>query len=863
MSADCFYDKESADYAVNFIECLSHTKGIWAGKKFELLEWQEQIIRDLFGTLKPNGYRQFNTAYIEIPKKNGKQLALDTLIPTPEGFTTMGAIQVGDTVFDEKGNICHVVAKSNVDFQEQAYRIIFKDGEIIEAGERHQWCGEYTRGKRKKCIMTTGELFRMPLDNGCLRFRIAVADAVCTSEKTLPIDPYLMGYWLGNGNAVKPEITVRTCDVPEVLARISLIYSDISSWDNIGDSKVFRVPALKKILLKSFHDKVIPPEYLRSSYFQRIELLQGLMDSDGAISDWKGQAIYTSTEKKLAESVSELLWSLGIKNAISNAPSTQRTDWNSPSKECGRVETGETLYYVKFTAFDDIQIAGLSRKEKNQIPRNPRTRSHFRYIDKIEKIENHGMQCIQVDSPSHQYLVGRSFLPTHNSELAAAVALLLTCGDGEERAEVYGCAADRQQAAIVFDVAADMVRMCPALNKRVKILTSQKRIVYIPTNSFYQVLSAEAYSKHGFNIHGVVFDELHTQPNRKLFDVMTKGSGDARMQPLYFLITTAGTDTNSICYEVHQKAKDIIEGRKHDPTFYPVIYGADESEDWTSPEVWKKANPSLGKTIGIDKVISACNSAKETPGEENSFRQLRLNQWVKQAVRWMPMEKWDKCKVNFYEDELAGRVCYGGLDLSSTTDITAFVLVFPPTAEDEHYYVLPYFWIPEDNIDIRVRRDHVPYDVWERQGYLKTTEGNVVHYGFIENFIDELGQKFNIKEIAFDRWGAVQMSQNLDNLGFTMVQFGQGFRDMSPPTKELMKLVLETSLSHNGNPVLRWMMDNIFIRRDPAGNIKPDKEKSTEKIDGAVAMIMALDRAIRCGCVSSESVYDSREMLIL
>ena len=188
------------------------------------------------------------------------------------------------------------------------------------------------------------------------------------------------------------------------------------------------------------------------------------------------------------------------------------------------------------------------------------------------------------------------------SELAAAVALLLTCGDGEERAEVYGCAADRQQASIVFEVAADMVRMCPALNRRVKILTASKRIIYTPTNSFYQVLSAEAYSKHGFNIHGVVFDELHTQPNRKLFDVMTKGSGDARMQPLYFLITTAGTDTHSICYETHQKAKDILEGRKIDPTFYPVIYGAEEEDDWTSPAVWKKANPSLGITVGLDKV---------------------------------------------------------------------------------------------------------------------------------------------------------------------------------------------------------------------------------------------------------------------
>lgn len=450
------------------------------------------------------------------------------------------------------------------------------------------------------------------------------------------------------------------------------------------------------------------------------------------------------------------------------------------------------------------------------------------------------------------------------SELAAAVALLLTCGDGEQRAEVYGCASDRQQASIVFDVAADMVRMCPALNKRVKILSAQKRIVYLPTNSFYQVLSAEAYSKHGFNIHGVVMDELHSQPNRKLYDVMTKGSGDARMQPLFFLITTAGTDTNSICYEVHQKAMDIIEGRKIDPTFYPVIYGAGENEDWTDPEVWKKCNPSLGITVGIDKVQAACDSARQNPGEENAFRQLRLNQWVKQAVRWMPMEKWDACNFPFDALELEGRVCYGGLDLSSTTDITAFVLVFPPIDEDDKYYILPFFWLPEDTLPLRVRRDHVPYDVWERQGYLLTTEGNVVHYAFIENFIEELGQRFNIREIAFDRWGAVQMSQNLEGLGFTMVQFGQGYKDMSPPTKELMRLTLNKMIAHGGHPVLRWMMDNIFIKRDPAGNIKPDKEKSTEKIDGAVALIMAFDRAVRCGAGNSgASIYDERELLVL
>jgi phage terminase large subunit-like protein len=449
------------------------------------------------------------------------------------------------------------------------------------------------------------------------------------------------------------------------------------------------------------------------------------------------------------------------------------------------------------------------------------------------------------------------------SELAAAVALYLTCADGEERAEVYGCAADRNQAKIVYDVAVDMVHLCPSLNKRVKILQSQKKLVYLPTNSTYQVLSADVANKHGFNTSGVIFDELHTQPNRKLYDVMTKGSGDARMQPLYFLITTAGTDTNSICYEVHQKAQDIIAGRKIDPTFYPVIFGADESDDWTDPKVWKKANPSLGITVGIDKVEAACESAKQNPGEENAFRQLRLNQWVKQAVRWMPMDKWDACAFPVDPEELEGRVCYGGLDLSSTSDITAFVLVFPPRDEEDKYVVLPYFWLPEETLDLRVRRDHVPYDVWEKQDLIETTEGNVIHYGFIEKFIENLGERYNIREIAFDRWGAVQMVQNLEGMGFTVVPFGQGFKDMSPPTKELMKLVLEKRIAHGGNPVLRWMMDNIYIRRDPAGNIKADKEKSTEKIDGAIAMIMGLDRAIRGGNDNGESVYDNRGILFL
>ena len=860
---DSHYDADTADFAVAFIESLCHTKGTWAGKPFELIEWQEQIIRDVFGILKPNGYRQFNTAYVEIPKKMGKQLALDTAIATPKGWSTMGELKVGDKVFDEIGKPCTVVAKSEVDDTEKAYRLTFRDGSSIVAGERHLWNVEYTRGKRKSKLWTTGEIYaktrklldKYGTDNAEGRrsvIRIPVAKALETEETKLPIDPYLYGYWLGNGCATKPEITVSTPDVENLISFIPYKLHNRYK-QKCGGSEILVYKELKKILVPNFRDKIIRKEYLRASKKQRWQLLQGLIDSDGSIGTVKGQSTYVSTIKQLAESVRELLWSLGIKNAMIISSSTR---FSKPK--------GETLYTIRFTTFTDQITAKLNRKIERQRERVKLTRSCFHYLEKIEPLAAKiKMQCIQVDSKSHCYLAGKSMVPTHNSELAAAVALLLCCGDGEERAEVYGCAADRQQATIVFDVAADMVRMCPALNKRIKILASQKRIIYLPTNSFYQVLSAEAYSKHGFNIHGVVFDELHTQPNRKLFDVMTKGSGDARMQPLYFLITTAGTDTNSICYETHQKAKDILEGRKFDSTFYPVIYGAEESDDWTDPKVWKKANPSLGITVGIDKVKAACESAKQNPAEENSFRQLRLNQWVKQAIRWMPMDKWNACAFKADEEKLLGRVCYGGLDLSSTTDITAFALVFPPEDETDKYAILPYFWIPEETLDLRVRRDHVPYDVWERQGFLQTTEGNVVHYGFIEKFIEKLGERFNIREIAFDRWGAVQMVQNLEGMGFTVVPFGQGFKDMSPPTKELMKLTLEQRIAHSGHPVLRWNMDNIFIRTDPAGNIKADKEKSTEKIDGAIATIMALDRAIRCGNDNDASVYDERGLLFI
>ena len=447
------------------------------------------------------------------------------------------------------------------------------------------------------------------------------------------------------------------------------------------------------------------------------------------------------------------------------------------------------------------------------------------------------------------------------SELAAAVALYLLYADNEPSAEVYGAAADRQQASIVFDVAKQMVEMSPALMKRSKLMAATKRIVNYGNAGYYQVLSAEVGGKHGFSVSGLVFDEIHTQPNRQLYDVLTKGSSDARQNPLHFIITTAGNDRHSIAFELHTKAVDILEGRRVDPTFYPVVYGLKDDEDWEDEANWYKVNPSLGYTVDIERLRDAYREAKQNPADEITFKWLRMNMWVSSTTAWIPDAIYMRGNEPIDMDALEGRDCYAGLDLSSTGDITALVLMFPPRDMDEKYIVLPFFWVPEDTIPRRVKANSVPYDVWEKQGHILATEGNVIHYDFIEKFIYDLAEKYHILEIAVDRWNATQMIQNLEGEGFTIVPFGQGFSSMSAPTKEFYRLLMEGQIIHGGHPVLRWMAGNVVIDTDPAGNIKVTKAKSKEKIDGIVAAIMALDRCIRQEGQGG-SVFDERGLLV-
>ena len=463
---------------------------------------------------------------------------------------------------------------------------------------------------------------------------------------------------------------------------------------------------------------------------------------------------------------------------------------------------------------------------------------------------------------TRQYRTCYVELPRKNGKttIASAIALYLLYADSEAGCEIYSAANDRQQAALVFNEAAAMVRQEHNLFNISKIIDSQKRIVYHRFNSFYCAISAEAYTKWGINAHGIIYDELHAAPDRDLWDTLTTSTG-SRRQPLTLVITTAGFDRNSICWEQHNYALKVQNGIIQDPTFLPVIFSAPEDADWKDEKVWKSSNPALGTFRNIDEMRTLCKKAQETAALEMTFRRLYLNQWVNSVERWLPMDAWDACNGQVDVKSLQGRTCYAGLDLSSTTDLTALALVF--AADDGTCDVLTYFWIPGDTAIQKERKDRVPYRTWAKKGLITLTEGNVIDYKYIQHTLEQLREKYDIAEIAFDRWGATKLSQDLTDAGFLMVPFGQGFGSMSSPTKELMNLVLSKKIRHGGNPVLRWNCDNLVVRTDPAGNIKPDKEKSTQKIDGCVSLIMAIDRVSRHSKLVDTSIYEDQGMVTL
>lgn len=456
--------------------------------------------------------------------------------------------------------------------------------------------------------------------------------------------------------------------------------------------------------------------------------------------------------------------------------------------------------------------------------------------------------------------------------LAAGIGLYLLLMDKEPGAEVYTAATKRDQARLAHKDATEMVARSPQLKKL--IATFKDNLNHSASSSKFEPLGRDANSTDGLNVHGVIADEVHAWKTAELWDVLETATG-ARRQPLMLGITTAGHNRTSLCYDLHDYTRKVNARIVEDDSFFGLIYSLDRVEDesgkrgyedHTDEGVWIKANPNLDVSKKRDDIRRKLQRAEQMPARLNAFLKLELNQWTTAEERWLSPDVWRACSFDVDAEALAGRRCFAGLDLSSTTDISALVYVFPPEEDEEledgRYEVLTRFWIPKDNLHERARTDRVPYEAWLTHGYIEATPGNVIDYDYILAQIDADRERYELAELAFDRWGAARIVTQLQARGIEVVQFGQGYASMNGPMRELEKMLLARELAHGGDPVLAWMADNMVAATDPAGNVKPDKSKSIEKIDGVVALIMALDRAV-VAAEDEESVYEQRGVLTI
>lgn len=451
------------------------------------------------------------------------------------------------------------------------------------------------------------------------------------------------------------------------------------------------------------------------------------------------------------------------------------------------------------------------------------------------------------------------------SALASALNLYLFMGDGEFGSEVYAAANERGQAGIVFNESKAQLRFSP-LRKLIEpnpIKNSTKILLFPATSSKYTTLSKDSSTKDGMSIHGLSFDELHALRDAALYSVLTQGSGAARRQPLHMTITTAGFDRNSICYSEYRAAKEVIKNEKYDEELLGVIYEADEKDDWTDPAVWAKANPSLGTTLTLRDMEHDCMVAQKKSAEQNNFKRLRLNLWTSQLTRWLDGATWDAAGRDYGVEELRGLFCFGGLDLSSNKDLTAFGLAFP---KDDGVYLWPYIFMPADNIEEASKRDHVPYDRWVADGYIYATPGNVTDYDYIMAKMEEAKALFYLQSVSFDAWRAAQVAAAAEKCNIKMVPVAQSPAGMGAPCFEFERLLVSGRLFHPKNPCMTWAANNIEVRTTYGGLITPNKPAEVagqqKRIDPIVASILALERITR-GVKPQKGAYEEHGVRFL
>ena len=812
-------------------------------------------------------------------------LSLDTKLPTPSGWTTVGQVSVRNKLFDENGNICNVTYVTPVIDNHKCYRVIFDDGSQIIADAGHLWqtrkvsgfegnsgsvglpklrCEDGRKavfslhnkkyyvctwkdadkdkkfkiklneelGKRpirkhidtlKTGVRTTEEIFNTLKTgwNSSNHF-IPIAGMLDTDETALELAPYTLGAWLGDGTSTRGSIGTHKDDreIPEHIERDGYSLSYMKPNQNMIS---FTVLDIRKHLrhLDLISNKHIPQKYLRASISQRLQLLRGLMDTDGTCTKI-GECRITSSIPRLANDIHELILSLGFKAKV-NIYKTSRKD----------------SYSISFKAYSDNPVFNLTRKRDRQIDRPGKpSRNLNRSIVDVVEIDSVPVKCIEVDSPNHLFLASESMIATHNTK--------------------------REQARAIHKPAIRMVKASPALRR--KLNTLRDNIHCMETGSKFEPLSGESKTEDGLNVHGSLVDEYHAHPDSGMYDVLRSGMG-SRKQPITYVITTAGFEKNCPCYEMRGDICTILENYDdqniNDDSVFGIIYTIDNEDDWMDESCWIKANPNLNVSVYLEDMRIMFETAKRVPSKQNDFKTKKLNIWTEAETLWITSDSWALNNHAVSESGLHGHQCYGGLDLSTSHDITAWVKCFPPLTPDDKYKFLYDFYIPQDDLHERVMKDKVAYDVWINQGFVTATPGGSVNYDYIIEQIRKDSELYSLDQILYDPWNASYVTTILEADNFPLVTFAQSMGSYNAASKDFEKRVLDGELAHANNPVMNWMMGCTSVKQDSAGNIrpvKPDRGKTNKRIDGVVASIMALDGAVR-NCAVTESIYNTRGLL--
>lgn len=871
-----YFDHEAGQHILSFFELLN----LAPDSPFELQPWQMFRLYVLYGWKREDGRRRFRYAYLSVARKNGKALALDTPIPTTTGWTTMGSIKEGDKLFDENGRPCNVTYVADIQRNKTCYEVVFSDGNTIIADAEHLWQtqsrinGRPNNHKKQPDddIWTTQQIkdsllvrnpFNIKHNRTEYNHSIPCCGPIQTEEKELPIDPYALGVWLGDGESSGHRLTCSKADV-EIISMLRSkglsveikCHKDrteryaIQFLDQKGSivRNGFR-SALKRLNL--LNNKHIPGAYLRSSIAQRTELLRGLMDTDGYASK-AGQCEFTTILPQLRDGFMELTTSLGFKPTVKTARATMN------GIDCGE------KYRIQFWAYADNPAFHLKRKaERLKQPPLTTTRAARRKIVAINPVESVPVRCIAVDSPSHLFLAGKGMVPTHNTPISSGEILYHLYFSGVYRAEAYVSATKEEQAKIAFNDAKNIINCSPDLEG---IFGSTATTIFCEeTGSKFQFLTSNPKTADGTRPSFALIDEYHEFSSDDMLTKLRTGQVHHK-EPLFSIVTTRGSHKDWPCYETERRVYiPILKGSVHNDNTFVLIFSQDKEEEFDQPETWAKSNPMLGTILELSKLIEERDTAM-LKGEEAivGFKTLNLNWWCDAPQTFIPEVIWNKSGKKFDPEILKGRQCWGGLDMGATNDFCAFSLYFPPENwqdfdqyQDEdaeklqyirtpsrisgQHYALWWFWIPEYKFENRIANGMHSLRDWRSQKLITLLDGNVVDPTEIEKDIRHIMNDYDVRSMAYDRYNATSTALSLQKHGLPVFEFPQTMPMFAEPTKAFRDLVLREQFNHGHNPIATWMMRNAVPITDTNGNIKitKDEKRSVDKVDGVIAQIMA------------------------